>query len=213
MIWGGGWPAAFSKSDNLTPNDSSYVVVTVKKGDTLYSLAKRHHTTPETVAKLNGIENPAYIRIGQQIKFPAGTDASVRKQSLPEAPKAQNEPAIEEKRTNGENDIPVFARGQYLGTFTLTAYTAGPESTGKRPGDPGYGITSSGSPAIEGLTIAVDPSIISTGSRVYIEGLGYRVAQDTGGMIKGRRIDVFMSDVEEAKRFGVKRDVRVELVE
>ena len=48
------------------------------------------------------------------------------------------------------------------------------------------------------MTIAVDPSVIPIGSRVYIEGLGYFVAQDTGSAIKGRRIDVFMNDLEEA---------------
>jgi len=63
------------------------------------------------------------------------------------------------------------------------------------------------------VTIAVDPSVIPIGSRVYIEGLGYFVAQDTGSAIKGKRIDVFMNDLEEALQFGVKKGVRVAIVE
>lgn len=99
-----------------------------------------------------------------------------------------------------------------MGDFTLTAYTAGPESTGKAPGHPAYGITATGAKAREGVTIAVDPKVIPIGSRVYIEGIGYRTAQDVGGAIKGNRIDVFMNDLSEARKFGVKKHVRVMLV-
>ncbi|MDQ7861221.1 3D domain-containing protein [Peribacillus frigoritolerans] len=41
--------------------------------------------------------------------------------------------------------------------------------------------------------IAVDPSVIPMGSKVYVEGYGYAVAADKGGAIKGNRIDVFFS--------------------
>ena len=39
--------------------------------------------------------------------------------------------------------------------------------------------------------IAVDPSVIPLGTKVYVEGYGYAVAADTGGAIKGHKIDVF----------------------
>lgn len=91
---------------------------------------------------------------------------------------------------------------EYLGVFELTAYTAGIESTGKRPGDKGYGITKSGAVVTEFITIAVDPRVIPLGSTVYIEGIGYRIAQDTGRLIKGKVIDIYIPDLKEAKRFG-----------
>ncbi|MDR3238678.1 MAG: G5 domain-containing protein [Clostridiales bacterium] len=86
-------------------------------------------------------------------------------------------------------------------TMNASAYTAGPESTGKRPGDPGYGITASGKHVEPGV-VAVDPSIIPLGTRLYVEGYGYAVAADTGGAIKGNKIDLYMETLAEAYQFG-----------
>lgn len=81
-------------------------------------------------------------------------------------------------------------------TFTATYYNNSYESTGKRPGDKGYGITSSGRPT-SSLSIAVDPSIIPLGTMVEIKYPDGRIetrrADDTGGAIGGRKIDIFMN--------------------
>lgn len=53
--------------------------------------------------------------------------------------------------------------------------------------------------------IAVDPSVIPLGSKVYVEGYGYAVAADKGGAIKGNKIDVFFSSKNDAYRWGVKQ--------
>jgi len=53
--------------------------------------------------------------------------------------------------------------------------------------------------------IAVDPSVIPLGSKVYVEGYGYAIAGDTGSAIKGNKIDVFFPDKSSAYRWGVKR--------
>jgi uncharacterized protein YabE (DUF348 family) len=53
--------------------------------------------------------------------------------------------------------------------------------------------------------IAVDPRIIPLGSKVYVDGYGYAVAADTGGAIKGYKIDVFISSKAEAYRWGLKK--------
>jgi len=92
---------------------------------------------------------------------------------------------------------------------TATAYTSGPESTGKRPGHPAYGITATGTRAREGQTIAVDPAQIPLGSQVYVEELDrVFIAEDTGGAIRGRRIDLYMDKVSDAVDWGV-RQVRI----
>lgn len=83
-----------------------------------------------------------------------------------------------------------------------TAYTLSYYDTGKRPGDRDYGITASGMRARVGV-IAVDPRVIPLGSRLYVEGYGYCIAGDTGGAIKGNRIDLFFNTSSECSRFGV----------
>lgn len=82
-----------------------------------------------------------------------------------------------------------------------TAFTAGFESTGKRPGDKGYGITATGVKAKRGIC-AVDETVIPMGSSLYVDGYGYCLAADKGSAIKGYKVDVFIPDLEEAQEFG-----------
>ncbi|HQA60407.1 MAG: ubiquitin-like domain-containing protein [Tepidanaerobacteraceae bacterium] len=50
--------------------------------------------------------------------------------------------------------------------------------------------------------VAVDPKVIPLGTRLYIDGYGFARAEDTGGAIKGDKIDLFLDTSEETKRFG-----------
>ena len=86
-------------------------------------------------------------------------------------------------------------------SYVITAYTAGPESTGKAPGDPGYGATASGTHVEEGVTAAC-PRELPFGTVIEIEGVGKRTCLDRGGAIKGRRIDVYIPDLDDAREFG-----------
>ncbi|SFS30276.1 3D (Asp-Asp-Asp) domain-containing protein [Marininema halotolerans] len=170
--------------------------IRVEKGDTVFQIAREHGTNVATLARINQLKDPSLIQVGQELVLPRNQNTRVAKRNSTEGKAA-----------------PTMVRGKALGDFTLTAYTAGPESTGKVPQDASYGVTSSGTKVADGITIAVDPNVIPIGSRVYIEGIGYRVAQDTGSAIKNQRIDVFMSDLDKARQFGVKKNIRVELVE
>lgn len=80
--------------------------------------------------------------------------------------------------------------------FKATYYDAGYLSTGKQPGDPLYGITRSGRPVQEGITVAVDPTVIPLGSWIEIQYPDGRIekrrADDTGGLVKGRHIDIYV---------------------
>ena len=84
---------------------------------------------------------------------------------------------------------------------TATAYTL------QDPGMPSHGITYSGLPADLGV-VAVDPAVIPLGSVVWVPGAGYNIALDTGGAIKGNRIDVYFRDRDKALAWG-RKEVRV----
>ena len=98
-------------------------------------------------------------------------------------------------------------------TCNATAYDLSYASCGKNPGDRGYGITASGMRAQRGV-IAVDPRVIPLGTKLYVESMdsypdyGYAIAGDTGGAIKGNRVDLSMDSYSEAMGFG-RRQVKV----
>ena len=66
------------------------------------------------------------------------------------------------------------------------------------------GKTSIGRKPVVGRTIAVDPKVIPYGSRVFIPGFGWRIAEDTGAQIKGNRIDILVENEERAFDLGRK---------
>ncbi|ANE46003.1 hypothetical protein SY83_06570 [Paenibacillus swuensis] len=105
-----------------------------------------------------------------------------------------------------------FKPKKVLNNVTLTAYAAGVASTGKSKGHPQYGITASGARVKEGRTIAVDPKVIPIGYWVYIEGIGYRRAEDKGGAVKGKKIDVYFDSESYANRFGRKSGYTVYVI-
>lgn len=86
---------------------------------------------------------------------------------------------------------------EFMGIFSASGYDICLKCCGKLDG-----ITSSGEKAKVGETIAVDPGVIPIGTKVYIDGIGYRTAQDTGGAIKGNKIDILFETHQEALDFG-----------
>jgi 3D (Asp-Asp-Asp) domain-containing protein len=106
-------------------------------------------------------------------------------------------------------DAQTSSSRRMLGEFTLTAYAVSKQSTGKTPQSPDFGITFSGTKARVSRTVAVDPKVIPIGTLIYIDGVGWRLAEDTGGAVKGNHIDVLMTSDAKALQFGVKRHIRV----
>ena len=86
---------------------------------------------------------------------------------------------------------------KYLGTFKAYAYN-------------GAGTTASGTTTKANRTVAVDPKVIPLGSKLMINGKIY-VAEDTGGFIKGKKIDIFMPSYNDCIQWGV-RNVKVYLI-
>ncbi|TWT06209.1 G5 and 3D domain-containing protein [Planomicrobium sp. CPCC 101079] len=89
---------------------------------------------------------------------------------------------------------------------SATAYTA---SCAGCSGITATGINLKSNPGIK--LIAVDPSVIPLGSKVWVEGYGYAIAGDTGGAIKGNKIDLFVADQSAALAFG-RKQVKIKIL-
>ncbi|MHA6534398.1 ubiquitin-like domain-containing protein [Paenibacillus sp. BAC0078] len=89
-----------------------------------------------------------------------------------------------------------FEYKRVIKNVSMTAYSSEEPGIGTR--------TASGTRVTEGRTIAVDPNVIPIGWWVYIEGLGFRRAEDTGGAIKGNKVDVYYDSLSHARNFGRK---------
>ncbi|WP_430534410.1 ubiquitin-like domain-containing protein [Listeria rocourtiae] len=89
-------------------------------------------------------------------------------------------------------------------TFTMesTAYSGG--------GTTATGINLTANPGLK--VVAVDPSVIPLGSRVYVSGYGEAIAGDTGGAIKGNIVDVYFADESQCYTWG-RRQVTVTILD
>lgn len=94
------------------------------------------------------------------------------------------------------------ASGKKTMTMQSTAYYTGTvTATGTAPRRNPNGLS----------TVAVDPRVIPLGSKLYISGYGYAVAEDTGGAVKNNIIDVFLNSYSECMSWG-RRNVEVTIV-
>ena len=107
---------------------------------------------------------------------------------------------IDTEKETPSNIIPVFeeeeTKKKYIGRFELTAYCPCENCSGE------YGnMTATGKIAKEGRTVAVDPKVIPYGTEIVIGDKIY-VAEDCGGDVKGKIVDIFFESHQEAKEFG-----------
>lgn len=98
---------------------------------------------------------------------------------------------------SGHSSIPYK---RYVGKFTATFYCPCEKCVGKK----NQVRTSTGNIPHPNHTIAVDKNIIPLHSIVYIKNLGFYVAEDTGGAIKGHKVDIYVSNHKEAQLLGRK---------
>lgn len=109
-------------------------------------------------------------------------------------------------KKSSAKESPAAPQGGNEITMSATAYTA---SCNGCSGVTATGINLKSNPNAK--VVAVDPSVIPLGSKVWVEGYGYAVAGDTGGAIKGNRIDLFVSSKDQAYRFG-RKNVKVRIL-
>lgn len=168
-------------------------------------------------ASVGTVLNSDQITTAEQALAKAKAEAEAKAKAEAEAKaKAEAEKAAAQNSYNSLLTAPVSARtvsysssllatdaikknAKSLGNYKLTFYCPCATCNGVAGAK-----TASGTTPTEGRTIAVDSSIIPLGSRVYIDGYGVFIAEDTGGAIKNNKIDVFLSSHSRCYDLGVK---------
>lgn len=100
---------------------------------------------------------------------------------------------LEEAEING-----IRIPATYLGKFSISHYCSCPTCTNSPKGS----RTATGHIPREGRTVAVDPKLIPLHSTIYVEGLGTFIAEDVGGAVKGKHLDIYISDHQKALNLG-----------
>ncbi len=166
----------------------------VKSGDTLWSIAKDNDNTVEDLMKWNDLSTEK-IYAGEELIV----DNGIEKKATTKNEEAKESAA----KTVNKDDS---GNAETL-TVSATAYTADCEGCS--------GVTATGIDLNENpnqKVIAVDPKVIPLGSTVYVEGYGQAIAGDTGGAIKGKKIDLFMSSEKQALKWG-RQQVEVKILD
>ncbi|WP_121663202.1 3D domain-containing protein [Metabacillus litoralis] len=157
----------------------------VSTGETLWDIAEEYDVEVEEIEAWNEIDSHIIKPGGELI--------------IKETEKAQTSSEDKETESNKEYSKEL--------TVTATAYTANCEGCS---GTTKMGIDLHANP--DKKVIAVDPDVIPLGSTVEVEGYGTAIAADTGGAIKGNKIDVFIPSESDALQWG-KQQVEVKIIE
>jgi 3D (Asp-Asp-Asp) domain-containing protein/LysM repeat protein len=192
---------------------------TVVQGDTLWDIAIEHQVTVSQIKEWNqlysdlihpglnlvifeGLKNTT-ISLSENPVQPVA-EAPTESAPAAEAPaSAESAPAVEVPAPAPAESAPAVEAAAPSSREIIveaTAYTASCEGCS--------GITATGINLLENpnqKVISVDPSVIPLGSKVYVEGYGEAIAGDTGGAIKGNKIDIFIPTKQEAINFGRKQ--------
>lgn len=164
----------------------TYVVVS---GDTLFNIAEKHNMTVEQLMANNQLTSDLIVPgdklvlEGSKVLQPKVSAATTTTTAT------SNAPASETKSAAVTQEL----------TMEASAYTASCAGCS--------GITATGINLLENpnqKVISVDPSVIPLGSKVWVEGYGEAIAGDTGGAIKGNKIDVFIPSKQDALNWGRK---------
>ncbi|PFI83681.1 3D domain-containing protein [Bacillus cereus] len=180
-------------------------VAKVEKTTTVQDTAKASETVkvqeviktkeaPKTSEANQATENAR--KVAEQKAEQEQENAKLAQQKVAE--QKEKQPVAKETEKNTQSSSHEFQ-------VVATAYTADPLENGYKAGDQvksalGHNLTANPNMKL----IAVDPSVIPLGSKVWVEGYGVAIAGDTGGAIKGNKIDVLMPDKGTSSSWGRK---------
>lgn len=179
-------------------NSKSYKV---QPGDTMWSVAQRHGISISQLKQWNNLSsNTIYIN---QVLQVGGQAAAQAKPSTP-SPAAPSTPSTSTPAPAPAQESKSVSKEITVEATAYTAYCAGCS------GITATGIDLRSNPNRK--VIAVDPRVIPLGSRVYVEGYGEAIAGDTGGAIKGTRVDLFMASQSSALNWG-RKTVKLQILD
>ncbi|MFT8322173.1 MAG: LysM peptidoglycan-binding domain-containing protein [Bacillus sp. (in: firmicutes)] len=183
--------------------EKTYKVV---DGDSLWAIGIKNNITIDQLKEWNHLQSDT-IHAGDMLIIAKGNNNNDETEKKNTVPQKESKQDISNAKT--ENAKPAVAEqsgGQEL-TVTATAYTASCEGCS---GITATGINLKDNPNEK--VISVDPSVIPLGKRVYVEGYGTAIAGDTGGAIKGNKIDVFVPSLQEAKDWG-RKSIKIKILD
>ncbi|WP_332649821.1 3D domain-containing protein [Lysinibacillus sp. 54212] len=186
----------------LLNDDDEVKKYTVVQGDNLFRIAVNHGVSLQSLIGWNDLTSdlihPGDVLIvsGEEVDeiTPIKSHFEEKKKVVTTSGSSQNT----NKTKPNNNAPPSNLTGKEM-IVTATAYTAYCDGCS---GTTAYGIDLRANPNQK--VIAVDPRIIPLGTKVWVEGYGEAIAGDTGGAIKGNKIDVFIPTYENAIAWGVK---------
>ncbi|MBD8034106.1 MULTISPECIES: LysM peptidoglycan-binding domain-containing protein [Solibacillus] len=202
------------KEINNYPNDVIYVgdtmdvtiedpLYTIEQGDTLYRIALEHDITVDQLQEWNGLNsNMIYAGDTLAVSGPLEEEVAASEVKSASGEESWTPPEIETPTYSGEAP----SEGKTM-TVEATAYTAYCEGCS---GTTANGTNLRANPHLK--VIAVDPRIIPLGTKVWVEGYGEAIAADTGGAIKGNKIDVFIPNLNNAYEWG-RRTVTIKVLD
>lgn len=153
----------------------------VKSGDTLSAIAKKQKVTVSQIKTWNHLKSDL-IKVNQVLQIKPTTKKKTTT-----------------KKTTTKKTTAKAATPYKVIKMKATAYTGSCKGCS---GKTATGIDLKKNPKAK--VISVDPKVIPLGSKVYVEGYGYAIAGDTGGSLKGNKIDVFIPNQKNALKWGVK---------
>lgn len=173
----------------------TYVVVT---GDTLFNIAEKYNKTVNQLMTNNQLTSDL-IKPGDKLVLDGA------KVIQPKVSAATTTTSVTSNAPTSETKTTASVEKEL--TMTATAYTA---SCAGCSGITATGINLKANPNQK--VISVDPTVIPLGSKVWVEGYGEAIAGDTGGAIKGNKIDIFIPTKQEALNWG-RKTVKVKILD
>jgi uncharacterized protein YabE (DUF348 family) len=186
--------------DTPLTKDTTVRVVRVREGT---------DTVEETIPRETIYQDDPNMDQGESTVLDPGADGLIRRsyRVVYEDGQETTRELLEESETPSQTEIVAWGTRpvnlvdtptgplRYRDSLNVYATWYNPASAGRSPDSPWYGIAATGVPVHKGI-VAVDPSVIPLGSRIYVPGYGEGVAADTGWAVVGNIIDLGFADWE-----------------